>query len=579
MSTADTAIHYTLGMSNPASHLFELEMEIEGIPAGTASLDVRLPVWRPGRYMILDLANGVHSFSAADQDDRSLSWVKVEKSLWRVETKNARTVRIRYNVFANEFNLRTRGLNDEHAFVDGATVFMYVEEFRKLPVRLTVRPYGNWHVTTGLEGSGRSFSAKDYDYFVDCPLEIGTQKDVEFDVEGTPHVLSLFGEGNWNLDTLVTDVSRIISTVKAFWGEFPYKRYVFLVHCTPTSGGGTEHVNSTILGTRPFSFRNPDSYRGFLGLVAHEYFHTWNVKQLRPRGIVPYDFTRENYSRELWIAEGMTSYYDELLLVRAGYQSPEKYVERLASTVQNDRQRPGNSVQSVSESSFDAWIKFWKSNPQAYNYESDYYDRGATVSLNLDLEIRQRSQNRKSLDDVLRTMLQRFPSTGPGYTLEDFRSVTEEVSGTSFAEFFDNFVFGTKPLEWERVLGYAGISVEEKDSIPKPWSGFTTSDVGDRTVINRVIKGSPAFSAGLDIGDEIVALNGYRARTADIASRINDLKPNDVIKLTLFRNEKLREFILTLADNPEPGYAVRRAGSPSELQKGIYEKWLSTTWK
>ena len=299
--------------------------------------------------MVLDFAGGVQEVEAHEGGGSTLSWSKAGKSLWRVQTNGAGSVTLRYKVYANEFNLRTRGLNDEHAFVDGSAVFMYAEQFRGLPVRLTVEPYKEWHVTTGLEGHGKEFSAPDYDYFVDCPLEIGNQHDFEFMVDDVPHVLSIFGEGNWNADTLVRDIAKIVRTEKEFWGEFPYQRYVFLLQCTPSSGGGTEHINSAAMGTRPFVFKSPDGYRGFLGLVSHEFFHTWNVKQLRPRGIHPYDYTKENYSRELWIAEGTTSYFDDLLLIPAGFKTAEKYLEDVASSIQGDRQRPGNSVHFPSE--------------------------------------------------------------------------------------------------------------------------------------------------------------------------------------------------------------------------------------
>ena len=357
------SIHYTLGMSKPHTHLFEAEMTINGLRNDDQALDVRLPVWRPGRYVIFDFAGGVQEFSAVDGNGKSLRWKKIDKSTWRVEAAGGSAVTVRYKVFANEFNQRTRGLNDRHGFVDGASLFVYVEKFRQLPCTLTVKRYKDWHVTTGLDsdnGSGSRFSAPNYDHFVDCPIEIGTQKDFTFEVDGTPHVLSIFGEGNWDRDTLIRDISKIIRTQRDFWGEFPYKRYVFLLHCTPTSGGGTEHLNSMIIGAKPFVFKNPDTYRNFLGLISHEYLHTWNVKHLRPKGLHPYDYTKENYSKELWIAEGTTSYYGNLLMVRAGYKPVNKFLDDVANAIQGDRQRPGNKIQSLSESSFDAWIKYWR---------------------------------------------------------------------------------------------------------------------------------------------------------------------------------------------------------------------------
>jgi len=567
-------VHYTLGMSKPVSHLLEVEVTLDRLPANEPTLDFILPVWRPGRYLVLDFAGGVQNFSASDGDGKKLNWEKVEKSLWRVRMNGGSRVTIRYSVYANEFNLRTRGLNEDHAFVDGTAVFMYVEKYRGLPVAVTVNPFKNWHVTTGLEGSGRIFSAPDYDYFVDCPIEVGTQKDFTFHVDGIPHVLSISGAGDWNADTLIRDISKIIATERNFWGDYPYKRYVFLVHCATQSGGGTEHINSTILGTRPFIFKNPDSYRGFLDLVAHEYFHTWNVKQLRPKSLRPYDYTRENYCRELWIAEGTTSYYDNLMLVRAGFTTPEKFLEGAAAAIQSDRQRPGNRVQPLVESSFDAWIKYWRGTEQSFNLESDYYGKGANVSALLDLDIRQRSSNKHSLDDVMRSMYKRFPLFGGGYTLADFQSVAEEFAGGSLRRFFEEYVFGTAPLPWEEYLGYAGLKLTRKDSVAKPWIGIATTDAGDKTRVTQVIAGSPAYEGGIDLGDEILAMDGYRVRSSDLADRISRLAEGEVVTLTIFQRDHLRECKLKVAHAPVPTYVIIKNSEPTTLQREIYRSWL-----
>ncbi|HTK80802.1 MAG TPA: PDZ domain-containing protein, partial [Bacteroidota bacterium] len=417
-----------------------------------------------------------------------------------------------------------------------------------------------------------------YDYFVDCPLEIGTQHDFEFMVDNVPHVLSIFGEGNWNADTLVRDITKIVRTEKEFWGEFPYKRYVFLVHCTPSSGGGTEHINSTAMGTRPFVFKNPESYRGFLGLVSHEYFHTWNVKQLRPKGIHPYDYTRENYSKELWIAEGTTSYYDDLLLVPAGFKTAEKYLEDVAASIQGDRQRPGNSVQSLAEASFDAWVKYWRGTEQSYNSESDYYGKGANVSLLLDLEIRKLSSNQKSLDDVLRTMYKQFPLSGSGYTLDDVQYTAEKIAGNSLQGFFEKYVYATDPLPWDEELSHAGLQVVPKDTAAKPWTGLTTSDAGEKTRVTRVAAGSPAYAAGMDAGDEILAMNGFRVRTNDLNDRIGATTIGEKVSFTFFRNDRVREISVIVGTNPVPNYKIVKVGNPTALQKQIYEGWLRASW-
>jgi predicted metalloprotease with PDZ domain len=580
-SSLPPTIRYVLGMSKPWTHLLEVEIAFSDLPQQTSSLDLLMPVWRTGRYVVFDFAGGVQEFSAVDGSGRTLAWSKTDKSTWRIEKQHSTSVTARYKVYANEFGMRTRGLNDQHAFVDGCAVFMYVEQYRRLPLTLTVVPFGDWHVTTGLDavpGERFKFSAPNFDHLVDCPIEVGNQKDFEFDVEGKKHVLMISGDGNYDADTLIKDIATIVKANKEFWGDLPYERYVFMLHLS-SGGGGTEHINSTIMQTRPFAFKNRGSYRGFLGLVSHEYFHTWNVKRLRPAGISPYDYTRENYIKELWLAEGTTSYYGGLFLVRTGFLSDSLYLNGIAGSVQGDRQRPGNRIQSPSESGFDAWIKLWKENQQSYNSESDYYDRGSDVSLVLDLEIRQRSGSRYSLDDVMRALYQRYPMNSKGYTNGDVRKIAEEFTGGSLKKFFDDHVDGTTPIDWERYLGYAGLLLQARDSERKPWLGLAASEQSGRMRIFRVIAGSPAYEAGLNIGDEILALNGYRIRSSDLPDRIGECKPGEKVKLTVFRDDQIRDFEVTLRLQDVPAYRVTKVQRPTQLQKGIYESWLKTTWR
>jgi predicted metalloprotease with PDZ domain len=575
-------LEYKLGMSKPWTHLLEVELTVKGVPSSPAALDFLMPVWRTGRYVVFDFAGGVQEFSATDGSGASLCWTKTDKSTWRVERGRATGVTIRYKVYANEFEMRTRGLNDEHAFVDGCAVFMFLEKYRSLPLTVTVAPYQDWRVTTGLEsvaGERFTFKAKNLDELMDCPMEVGNQKDFEFDVEGKKHVLSIFGGGNYDSDKMIKDISKLVTINKEFWGELPYDRYVFFLHLGLQGGGGTEHLNSTIMQTGPFGFKNLNSYRGFLGLVSHEYFHTWNVKQLRPKGIAPYDYMKENYVPELWVAEGTTSYYGGLMLLRGGFSPPQSAYEWLANTVQGERQRPGNRIQSVSESGFDAWVKFWKEHQQGFNSESDYYDKGSDVSLVLDLEIRQHSNNKYSLDDVMRTLYKRFPLGGRGYTGDDLRSIAEKLAETDLKKFFEDYVTGTVPIDWERYLGYAGLNLQAKDSDRKISLGMMTADRENRTRVMSVTARSPAYEAGVDIGDEVVALNGLRVRTSDLPDRLADYRPGDKVKLIVFRRDRLREFEITLRLQDVPSYKVTKVEQPTPLQKSIFESWLKTTWE
>jgi len=573
-------IRYQLGMSQPHTHLFEAEITLDGLVKNEKAVDFIMPVWRSGRYVLFDFAGGVQEFSAT-ANNVAIAWRKIDKSTWRVEHNGAATVTVRYKVYANEFEQRTRGLNDRHAFVDASAVLMYVEKFRRQPLTLQIVPFGDWHVTTGLDavaGQKNLFRAPNYDYLADCPLKIGTHQDFDFEAAGKPHRLMIYGEGNWDAPKMIEDLKKIVTACREFWGELPYEHYTFMLHCTPTGGGGTEHINSTIMGTRPYIFREPASYRGFIGLSMHEFFHTWNVKQLRPAGITPYDFTKENYTEELWLAEGGTDYYTTILTRRAGFNTVEQTIEALGNLIRNVKSRPGRHIQSAAESSFDAWVKLWKNSPNAFNSEVDYYDKGEQLSLLLDLEIRRRSENRASFDGAMRGLYKKFPLGKKGYTNADVQKAAEELTQSSFVEFFRDYVYGVKEIDFAAFLAAAGLEViEKKRDNAAPDLGLFIVPTGERSIIRRVNTGSAAQAAGLDWGDELLALNGKRVRSTDLNDRLKDFKFGDKIRLTVFREEQLREFEVTLPA-PLPDDQVQRVKAPTELQKKIYQSWLGAEW-
>jgi predicted metalloprotease with PDZ domain len=574
-------IDYLLQMPEPSTHYFEVGITFENLPKTDKTLSLILPVWRPGRYLIFDFASGIQEFSAYNSTGKKLEWKKTDKTTWLIQKKGQTKVSVKYRVFANEFANRTRGLDEMHGFVNGTAVFMYSPRYRNLPVNLKVEPYGSWHVTTGLESvknNSLRFTAPSYDYLSDCPLEIGTQNDFDFDIEGRKHIISFFGDANYDKEKLINDFTAIIRKNYEFWGSVPYEKYVFIVHCTPSSGGGTEHINSTVVGVRPEAFNTAAGYESFLKLISHEFFHTWNVKQLKPKGITPYDFTKENYTSELWIAEGGTSYYDGLMLVRTGQMKVEDFYGEITRGIEDERRRPGNRIQSVAESSFDAWVKFWRRTPNAYESESDYYAKGSYVCLVLDLDIRNSSKNKYSLDDVFKAMFNRFPLDKKGYDNDDFRRVSEEFAGKNLGKFFDDYVTGSKPIDWERYLSYAGLELGSNESTYTPVVGLVTSKKGDKIVIDDVIAGSSSEKAGLLQGDEIIAYNGLRLNYEYMERRIKELVSGDSVKLTIFRTDKLMEFTLILQERKLANYSLEKAAKPTVMQKAIYEKWLEAKW-
>lgn len=583
MTNSETVkIKYTLAMPDPSSHFFEVELEITGLKENY--IDLILPVWRPGRYYIFDFPSGVQEFSVKNGKDIPLQWHKINKFTWHVESNNKKRlnkINVFYKVYANEFENRTRGLDDERGFINGTSVFMYSEKYRKEPLMLRVIPFKDWHITTGLDnlkGKRFEFSAPNYDYFVDCPLEIGDQTDHSFIVDGKEHIISFFGKASYDIEKLKKDFSQIIKKNYEFWGKIPYKKYVFIIHCTPGSGGGTEHINSTVLGIKPSDFENEESYKHILGLVSHEFFHTWNVKQFRPKGITPYDYTKENYTEELWIAEGGTSYYDGLMILRTGQVTEEDFFKELSGYVKDERTRPGYKIQSLAESSFDAWVKYWRRNVNAYISQSDYYRKGSYVSLILDLEIRQASGNKYSLDDVYRTLFEKFP-IGKGYTNADFIKICEKFAGRSYKTFFGDYLYGTKQIDWEKYLSYAGLKITEEEKAPQLKTGIIISDFEGKVFISNVLPGSLAEKEGLSMEDEIIAINGTKADYHTAEAKLTELKPGEEVDLAFFHNDKLRKVTLRQSKEDEINYRVEKISNPTELQKSIYEKWLGVNWQ
>jgi predicted metalloprotease with PDZ domain len=408
------AVEYHVSLERVHAQLVDVRVEFPARPG--EALEFRLPTWRPGKYLILDPSGTIVDLRAEDGAGGTLRVRKLDKSTWRVSPSPTGRVVVSYTIYANSLNDRTRHADDTHAFLSGSSVFIYNERLRSEPVRVRVdRPEG-WEVATGLaEDPTRpdAWLAPDYDVLVDSPLEIGEHELIGFSIDGTPHDIVIWGPSEADAERLASDFAAITRVQRDIFegpgGRLPYQRYVFMIHCQPGIGGGTEHLNSTIMHTRPTTFTSDSAYERFLGLVSHEMFHTWNVKRLRPAGLTPYDYQQENYTDLLWVAEGTTSYYDDVTLVRAGLIEPDRYLAIMSRTISNERRRPGGRVQSLADSSYDAWIKYNRSTPHDINATVSFYSKGALVSLMLDMEIRRFTDNRASFDDVLRTLYRRFP--------------------------------------------------------------------------------------------------------------------------------------------------------------------------
>lgn len=582
------SLSYTLAFPQPHTHLYEVTFTIGNV--STAQLDISLPTWTPGSYLQREYARHVQDFSAAD-DVGQLRWQKTDKATWRIEAgasgNKPKTIRASYRVYANELFTQTSHLDASHAYFNGATLFMYVAGAKNEPHRLKIITPEGWRVTSPLAltaGSDGYFTAPNYDVLIDSPTEVGTHKLLEFTVRGKPHRVAIWGEFNFDENKLKEDLGKIVETSAQMFGGLPYDQYVFIVHVQPGIGGGTEHLNANVSQTSPASFKSPRGYKGFLGLESHEYFHCWNVKRIRPIALGPFDYQRENYTSGLWVAEGITSYYGDLILRRAGLISSSEYLDGLASLLAGYERQPGRFKQSAETASFNAWIKHYRPDENSVNTAMSYYTKGEILGFLFDIEIRSLTGGAKSLDDVMRLLLENHGLPKPGFTDAELKAAFEKVAGTDLTSFWNRFVSGTDEIDFNAYFNRIGLSLNKSYQPTTPYAasktdkpgtlGISTRAQGDRIVVANVIAGLPAYEGGVNSGDELVAIEGSKI-DANNTSVLNELRAGRKVTLTVFRRERLTTFDLTPAVKPFDQYTISEMKDATDAQKTLRKAWLN----
>lgn len=581
-------ITYTISMPAPHSHLFHVSIEVDGL--STPTQDFILPAWTPGSYMIREYARHVQGFTAQAVDGTPLNWHKIAKDTWRVATNGVSGIFATYQVYANELTVRTSHLDSSHGYFNGASVFMYTAGRIQDRLRIVIMPPTGWHLTTGLNPlvgdvllayQGRDsyiFTTADYDELVDCPVECGTHRRLHFEVDQIKHEIALWGQGNEDEARLVADTRRIVEVQRDFFGGLPYNHYSFIVHLVDGRGGGLEHRNSVTNQVDRWTFQPERSYERFLALTSHELFHVWNVKRLRPAALGPFNYRSENYTRLLWLMEGATSYYDELLLVRAGLLTPERYLERLAEKIVLLQSQPGRLLQSVEQSSFDAWIKLYRPDENSANSSISYYLKGALVCLLLDMSIRARSGGARSLDDVMRLLYKRYPFSGPGLPEQSaVQAAVEEVIDAeegAFNAFFQRYISGLDELDYAPALAVVGLELRWQRRGPQAWLGLSVKRQGERTLVSSVRSDGPAYAAGICADDELLALDGWRIGDEKLNARLAERRAGQSATLSLFRGDRLLELPVTLAAAPPDGLELAPSATRSAAQVQAYQAWL-----
>jgi len=570
------ALSVTVSMERPTTHYYHVVFRTDGLKG--ESQDFKMPVWTPGYYRIMDYAKNVKDFRAEDGAGRPLAWQKTAKNIWRVRTGGAAAVIVSYDVYAFTRFVADSYLSDDGGFMTPAGLFMHIAGRLKDPVTVRVLPFPDWKkVSTGLDpvpGDPFTFTAADFDTLYDCPILVGNQEVLRFEAAGLSHTVAAYDLGSFDRTRFTGDLKKIVEAAAGLMGEIPYRHYTFLI--IGPGGGGLEHLNSTAVTLNPNSLSDARGYQGWLSFIAHEYFHLFNVKAIRPVTLGPFDYDRENYTNLLWFSEGVTVYYEYLLLNRAGLMARGEVLERLGETVADYENAPGRRHQPATLSSFDTWTGFFGRSEHAANTTISYYDIGCGLGLLLDLRIREASKGRASLDDVMRALYRTFyKDKKRGFTDRELRDVCERTAGVPLGEIFDVFARTVEPWDYAKYLGYAGLAIDlAPRPVPGAWFGASTQDQSGRAVVSTVEPDSPASLAGLSAQDEILAVDGTRVDPRSLPGTLGGHKPGDKVKVLYARRGGVRETEVALGAKTEPSYKIAPLENPSPAQKAFLDAWL-----
>ncbi len=573
---AEPLLALTVSMERPETHYYHVVLRAEGL-RGEAQ-DFKMPAWTPGYYRIMDYAGNIANFRAEDGFGRPLPWEKTAKNAWRVRTGRSAAAVVSYDVYAFTRFCADSYLGDDGGFITPAGIFMYLAGRLQEPVTVTIRPRPDWkRISTGLDpvaGRPGTFSAPDFDTLYDCPILIGDHEILAFEAAGLPHEVAAYDLGAADRTRMIADLKKIVEAAAALMGDVPYRRYVFLV--IGPGGGGLEHLNSCALALNPASLSSPEGYKGWLSFVAHEYFHLYNVKAVRPLALGPFDYDRENYTNMLWVSEGLTVYYEYLLLNRAGLMSREEVLERLGATIARYENAPGRLRQPATASSFDTWLNFFSRGEHAGNMTISYYDIGAGLGLLLDLKIRGATGGRASLDDVMRTLYGTFYKVKKrGFTDREFREAAERAAGASLAEIFDVYAATVGSVDYPAYLGAAGLSIDvEPRAAREPWFGASIRDQNGSAVVSSIELDSPASGGGLSALDEILALDGTRVTARSLAGTLGARQPGETVRVLYARRGAVREARVTLGRKMERSFRIVPLSDMTSAQKAILAGWL-----
>ena len=559
------SISYELRMPKPQNHYFEVQMNIAD--NDDKQIEVKMPVWTPGSYLVREFSKNVNLVKAFTKDGKALKVSKKSKNAWLIDAGNEKNIQVKYEVYSFEVSVRTPFLDLSHGFVSGSGVFMYVEKAKNQAGSVTVFPHESFkRISTSLpldqtaKGAGQRFTFENYDQLVDCPMEIGNQEIFEFSAVGVLHTVAMYGDANYNVDQLKKDMPKIVEAETAVIGKNPNKTYTFIVHNVVDGQGGLEHMNSTVLSVNRWTYAGKQ-YVDFLNLVAHEYFHLWNVKRIRPIELGPFNYDEENYTTLLWVMEGFTSYYDELILRRTGFYTEEEFLAKLQSSINYVEGSPGSRVQPVAHASFDAWVKAYRPNENSSNTSMTYYSRGSVLASVIDAMIVADSDGKKCLDHFMQQLYTTYyEGLKRGFSEAEFKAELSKFVGKNMDDFFAKYVDGTEIIPYKDFYGPVGLNVQDITSI-NPSFGANVREEGGKVIVKSVRFGSSAEEAGISVGDEIVGCNAYRVDQSMFEGMMSGMGNMETCDLLIAREEKLFSVHVTIRPYKKPQFLLTKSTS------------------
>jgi len=558
-------INYTIDMAKPDSHFFEVSLTLNNISGG--SVDLLIPKMVPGTYHHANYAKDIQEFSAFNNEQKPLKWEKIDLHTWRVYTDKSGSLTVKYRKYGSEFSIMDSFLNSQKAFIFEASTLMYVKDKLEIPCVLNLKYPSAWKALTTVEKQSEyTYIAPTYHYLVDRPIMLGNIKEIEFKYKGAEYLIALDGDLLIDAEKFSAGVEKIAKKEIDMMGGVPVKKYIFFYLYGPQRGGGLEHLDCAVMAINPYQSRN---FKGVYGLTAHEFFHLWNDKCIYAKNIYPFRYNDTDYTRLYWLFEGFTSYYDSIITVRCGTDTRDEFYQDLSrSLFRMIEKTPSTKYISAEEASFTGFYF----SPQNYKENQlDFYAKGSLIALVADLNIRHKTQNKKSLDDVMRYLYQNYGLKDKGVAEGEMEEIFKKATGVNCKDIFKDYVSGTKKVQIDKYLSYAGLKLEVKENNVGAYLGIEIGGAWNGVEISYIERDSPAYKAGLSVGDTIVAVNGLRVNERNF---INNFKPYEKVELTLFRNNVLMTKQVFPEKRGDIEYKIVEIKNPTKLQKEILKSWL-----